>query len=88
MTNESQCAAPSSARLKCDEKADCPSQDCCLTLSALLPGPSESKCKASCGIAELVLCKLDSECGTGKTCEVVTCDGHTYRSCNKPFGCR
>lgn len=88
MTEESQCVAASSARLNCDEKADCPGKDCCLTLSTLLPGPAESKCKDSCGATELQLCKLDSECETGKKCAVVTCAGRVYRSCNKPFGCQ
>lgn len=85
------CALGSIA-IRCDEPADCPTDEpiCCLNPTGIGAG---SQCNNDCGGSNVPACKTNAQCGDGGTCRVVTCPAlsggnRVFRACTVPQGCQ
>ena len=84
-------AACQTFKERCNEAADCDAGSVCC--AELLAGGSSTCRKAStdpndlCGAGGVQLCRTNTECATGVTCNVVTCGNRKVQVCGVPQGC-
>ena len=88
----SACPNPNDTVWQCEDPSDCPGQKCCAhggdagvtvkvdTCGSYLSKFAGTRCAASCGADELVVCEAQSACSTG-TCTAVNPKGNDIGVC-------